>query len=256
MVVGAVPRAAFFGAGEVGAAFLKHLIALRDEGACSLSGVHAAHPDDEAAQAVTAIASRAGLAHGSPGAAFGDEPLDIVISAGNHHLFEALARPRLGIVNFHGAPLPRFRGSACPAFAILETERQFGVSFHLVVAALDAGPIIHEQAFDILPDDTAADVDAHCITLGVAAFRAHARDWLHGRFEARPVVPAGPAYRRRDLEAHRKVDMAWAETRIWDHVRAFDWPGILQPAYTEQAGRKVYLSAHYRGRHIGGKTMP
>jgi hypothetical protein len=76
---------------------------------------------------------------------------DLIFSAGNHHIFKAaeIAKAKRGIINFHAAPLPEYAGSAVPAFAILNEESQFGVTFHYVIPEIDAGDILHVERFPI-----------------------------------------------------------------------------------------------------------
>ncbi len=55
----------------------------------------------------------------------------------------------LGILNAHGGDLPRYRGNACQAWAILNGEERIGLCIHRMVGGeLDSGDII---ARDYLP---------------------------------------------------------------------------------------------------------
>lgn len=57
----------------------------------------------------------------------------------------------LGIVNAHCGDLPRYRGNACPNWAILNGEERIGLCAHLMDAEeIDSGPVI---ARDFLPAD-------------------------------------------------------------------------------------------------------
>jgi methionyl-tRNA formyltransferase len=48
---------------------------------------------------------------------------------------------RLGVFNVHPGALPRYRGNACPNWAILNGEQSVGVTIHQIDANLDSGPI-------------------------------------------------------------------------------------------------------------------
>ncbi|MDH0089858.1 formyltransferase family protein [Achromobacter mucicolens] len=57
----------------------------------------------------------------------------------------------LGILNAHGGDLPRYRGNACQAWAMINGERQIGLCVHKMVAGeLDSGDVL---AKDVLPID-------------------------------------------------------------------------------------------------------
>lgn len=55
----------------------------------------------------------------------------------------------LGILNAHGGDLPRYRGNACQAWALLNAEEKIGLCVHRMIGGeLDSGPIV---ARDYLP---------------------------------------------------------------------------------------------------------
>jgi methionyl-tRNA formyltransferase len=62
---------------------------------------------------------------------------------------EALAVPRLGWLNGHPSLLPRHRGPLPIAWAIREGDDEVGITFHLMDADLDTGPILSQQRFPL-----------------------------------------------------------------------------------------------------------
>lgn len=58
-----------------------------------------------------------------------------------------------GVYNAHAGDLPRYRGNACPNWAIIAGEREVGCTVHKMVEELDAGPIAAQERFP-LSDDT------------------------------------------------------------------------------------------------------
>jgi methionyl-tRNA formyltransferase len=69
---------------------------------------------------------------------------DLAICTGYPWLIpaEALAIPRLGIVNGHPSLLPRHRGPFPIAWAFREGDAQLGFTFHLMDEQFDTGPIL------------------------------------------------------------------------------------------------------------------
>lgn len=56
----------------------------------------------------------------------------------------------LGILNAHGGDLPRYRGNACQAWAILNGESRIGLCIHRMVGGeLDSGDIVAREYMDI-----------------------------------------------------------------------------------------------------------
>ena len=69
----------------------------------------------------------------------------------------ALAVPRLGWLNGHPSLLPRHRGPLPVAWAIREGDDEIGITFHLMDAELDTGPILAQKRYplgELQPPDT------------------------------------------------------------------------------------------------------
>lgn len=74
---------------------------------------------------------------------------------------EACESITLGILNAHAGDLPRYRGNACPNWAILNDESHVGLCIHAMDPdALDAGPIYARRKLGLNPDIYIADVYA------------------------------------------------------------------------------------------------
>ena len=67
-----------------------------------------------------------------------------------------LTLPKLGIINFHPAILPKYKGTAGYNVAILEGRADWGVSAHYVDAEIDTGEIIDVTIFPISKDEETA----------------------------------------------------------------------------------------------------
>jgi methionyl-tRNA formyltransferase len=66
---------------------------------------------------------------------------------------EAIGAFPLGILNVHGGALPRYRGNAPIAWAILQGEQRVGITVHLMVPQqVDAGPIVMVDYFPLSED--------------------------------------------------------------------------------------------------------
>lgn len=65
-----------------------------------------------------------------------------------------------GVLNAHMGDLPRFRGNACPNWAMLMGEERVGLSVHQMVEALDAGPVACKAFLPLTEQTYIADVYA------------------------------------------------------------------------------------------------
>ncbi len=56
---------------------------------------------------------------------------------------------RYGILNAHAGDLPRYRGNACPNWAILNGEAEVVLTIHQMTEDLDAGPVLIKRPFPL-----------------------------------------------------------------------------------------------------------
>src|SRR5207237_1795003 len=72
---------------------------------------------------------------------------------------DVLAVAPLGGINVHASLLPKYRGAAPINWAIYHGETQTGVTIIRMSIALDAGDILAQEAIDILPNETAGELE-------------------------------------------------------------------------------------------------
>lgn len=70
---------------------------------------------------------------------------------------ETIALARLGAVNLHPSLLPAYRGRASINWAILNGERQLGLTAHFVDEGMDTGDIINQISYEISDDEDVGD---------------------------------------------------------------------------------------------------
>jgi len=66
---------------------------------------------------------------------------------------EVLQVPRLGCLNVHGSLLPKYRGAAPVAWAIVNGDRETGITIMHMNEGLDTGGIVAQRSVEILDDD-------------------------------------------------------------------------------------------------------
>lgn len=93
----------------------------------------------------------------------------VVVAYGHVLKPEILAIPRLGMLNVHASLLPRLRGAAPIAWAILNGDETTGVSIMQMEAGLDTGPVLHQIETEVAPDETGGELAERLAELGAAA---------------------------------------------------------------------------------------
>jgi methionyl-tRNA formyltransferase len=165
---------------------------------------------------------------------------DVYVTAAIGLLLPArvLALPPHGTLNLHASLLPRWRGAAPVALAILHGDAETGVTLMLTERGLDTGPIVAKVRCPIRADDTTATLTERLAQQGATLLTETLPRWLAGEIEPQPQSAEGVTYARRLTKADGRID--W--TRPADHIarmlRAYSpWPG----AYTAYRGKQLRI---------------
>jgi natural product biosynthesis luciferase-like monooxygenase protein len=137
----------------------------------------------------------------------GMAPVDWLFSISNLAILphEVLSLARRGAINFHDGPLPQRGGLNTPVWALLEGERRHGVTWHLMTAAVDAGPLLAAEPIAVNDGESAFSLNTRCFEAGLRSF-ARIVDDLEGAVSA--AVPQGHAPARMFGREHRPAAAA------------------------------------------------
>jgi len=86
--------------------------------------------------------------------------------------------PPMGSVNLHGSLLPQYRGAAPINWAIINGEKETGVTTFKLKQEIDTGDILLQQSFPIGENDTAGDVHDKMKEIGAALLLKQCRESL------------------------------------------------------------------------------
>ncbi len=136
-----------------------------------------------------------------------------------------LAIPRLGIINVHASLLPRYRGAAPIQRAIMEGERETGVTIMRVVKALDAGAMILKRSTPIEPDETGDALEARLASIGGALLVEAVALLEQGRAIEEPQDASQATYAARIAKTDGVIAWDRPAQAIHDQVRGLHpWP--------------------------------
>ncbi|MEZ4982147.1 MAG: methionyl-tRNA formyltransferase [Saprospiraceae bacterium] len=77
--------------------------------------------------------------------------------------------PGIGTFNLHGSLLPKYRGAAPINWAIINGEKETGVTTFFIKHEIDTGDVLLQKSLTIGPDDTAGEVHDAMMVLGAQA---------------------------------------------------------------------------------------
>jgi len=81
-----------------------------------------------------------------------------------------LALPKKGTVNFHDGPLPDYAGLNTPAWALINGEDRYGISWHQITPGVDEGDILKQSMFDVAADETSLSINTKCFAAALDSF--------------------------------------------------------------------------------------
>ena len=134
-----------------------------------------------------------------------------------------------GAFNLHGSLLPKFRGRAPVNWSILRGEKITGVTLHYMTSVPDAGDIVAQRSFPILPDDTALDVFRKVCVFGETLVYDMVPLLEAGTAPRVPQDPVAGNYVGKRTPADGRIDWWSSAQHIHDLVRAVapPFPGAL-----------------------------
>jgi methionyl-tRNA formyltransferase len=162
-----------------------------------------------------------------------------------------LDAPRLGCVNVHASLLPRWRGAAPIQRAILDGDRETGVTIMQMGRGLDTGGILLQRAVPITAATTAGALTEQLAALGGELAVAVLDRLAAGALTARPQPETGVTYATKLSRDEARLDWRGSAERLERQVRAFDpWPG----AYFIVDGERIRVLSAKIDAHRGSEA--
>ena len=154
-----------------------------------------------------------------------------------------LGVPRLGAVNVHASLLPRHRGAAPVAGAILAGDAETGVTIMRMDEQLDHGPILAMRSAEIGANEDAVALTSRLAVLG-AELLVETLEHLEDSKAVEQDHGAATVARRLSKE-DGELEWELGAREIDRRVRALQpWPGVTLPT---KRGRVKVLSGHVEG---------
>jgi len=184
---------------------------------------------------------------------------DLILSAANLSIVPAamLAQARLGGVNFHDGPLPRYGGLNAPMWAMLAGETSHGIRWHRMFDELDAGEILAERTVPVIDDDSVFALNARCYAAALDAL-PDLLVALERAPRATGIAPEAATYRGRAdrPDACVALDLAQPTAGLLRTVRALDFGPYANPVGSAKLAHHDRLLLVGRARVADGQGRP
>ncbi len=174
--------------------------------------------------------------------------LIVVAAFGQILTKDILDMPKHGCINVHASLLPRLRGASPIQTAILEGDKETGVTIQQMGEGLDTGDIISKRSIPIEPDDTGGSLFDKLAELGAQLAVETIDDIAEGRATAYPQDETKASYAKKIDKSMGRIDWEKSAEETERIVRALDpWPS----AYTFLDGRMLKIWRALAGGDTG-----
>ncbi len=178
----------------------------------------------------------------SPGRGEGEGRPDVgvVVAYGKLLPKQVLTIPKHGFLNVHFSLLPKYRGAAPIQWALINGEKETGVTLFWLDEGMDTGPIFLQKKISVQPEDDAETLRNKLVELGVLIL-TEALDLIEkGQIQREPQAGTpskAPILKKED----GRIDWAKPAETIWNQLRGMTpWPGVYSGGLKILKAKPVY----------------
>ncbi|MDR3140050.1 MAG: methionyl-tRNA formyltransferase [Treponema sp.] len=143
-----------------------------------------------------------------------------------------------GGINIHPSLLPKYRGAAPIPAAILNRDRETGVTIQRLAREMDAGDILLQESFPLSGRETAADLSETAARKGAALLPGVLRGLARGDLAGRPQNHGEASYCSLIAREDGRIDWSRSAAEIDAGIRAFTpWP----LSFTCHGGQELFI---------------
>ena len=162
----------------------------------------------------------------------------VVVAFGQIIPLSILKMPKFGCVNIHGSLLPKYRGAAPIQWAVLDGEKETGITTILMDEGIDTGDILLKKTIKIDADETSGSLFDKLMALGAKTILETLDELEKGSLTPTKQGESPTAYAKMFTKAMGLIDFTRSAKELDCFVRGMNpWPS----AYTLLAGKTLKL---------------
>lgn len=151
---------------------------------------------------------------------------------------EILDIPKKYPINIHASLLPKYRGASPIQAAIMNMDKQTGITTLVMARKMDAGDSLLTERTFISESDTAQDLHDRLSVIGARLIVKTIHGILDGDLTPRPQDHSKATYTKMLKKQDGKVDWYLENKKVIAHINAMTpWPG----AYSDLHGKRLKL---------------
>ncbi|MNK78510.1 Methionyl-tRNA formyltransferase [compost metagenome] len=170
--------------------------------------------------------------------------LDLLVSMSFNQIFRStiLKVPKFGVINCHAGKLPFYRGRNILNWALINDEKEFGITVHYVDEGIDTGDILLQRSYTISDEDTYSSLlniaYTECANILYDAIK-EIQNGTSKRIVQNTIHPIGFYCGRRGA-GDEIINWNQTSRAIFNFVRSIDKPGPM--ATTNIRGNEVKIN--------------
>ena len=167
------------------------------------------------------------------------EPDAIVVVAFGQILPKSILEiPRYGCVNIHASLLPKYRGAAPIQWAVIDGERESGVTTMFMNEGLDTGDMLEKEAVTLDPKETGGSLHDKLSAIGGRLILSTLKGLEDGTLKGTPQTDEGTCYAKMLKKYLGDIDWTMDAAAIERLIRGLNpWPS----AYTCLHGKTLKI---------------
>jgi methionyl-tRNA formyltransferase len=153
--------------------------------------------------------------------------------------------PEIGCINIHGSLLPKYRGAAPINRAVINGEKEAGITFMFMDEKIDAGDIIFQEKIDISPEETYGELYYRLSALSAETLPKLLEKIKSGKIERISQDIKEVTFARKMNKEEGKIEWRDKGEKVYNLMRGTTpYPG----AFTYYQGKKLKIT---RARFLG-----
>lgn len=157
--------------------------------------------------------------------------------------------PPLGTINLHGSLLPKYRGAAPINWAVINGEKETGVTTFKLKHEIDTGNVLMQESFPIDENETAGDVHDKMKEIGARVLVETVKGIADGTLEERPQTTDNG---QQSSEASGPSSILKHAPKIFTETCNIDWRRSINEIHNLIRGLTPFPGAF---TELGDKTI-
>lgn len=133
-----------------------------------------------------------------------------------------LGVPRFGFLNIHPSLLPKYRGPSPIQTAILNGDKESGISIMLVDTKIDHGPILNEAKYKINNDKDLLEISRELFKLGADLLVKTLPEYTNGNLKPKEQDHSQATFTKMFSRNDGRINWSESGDKIYNQIRALN----------------------------------